>query len=816
MNRIILYLTLLLTASLLPWQRCNAQEQEVLDYRDFKFYEERTDEDISLWGGMNDTLFREKMGRHYTPHSRYALSYASSSYRGERLSKSRALVGFTTIDYTTLRTLKSLGYSVNEACGIMHSHRSASTGQTSTILTDYLPNDRQSIYADFSCRNYLLGISHRGIYSLNKYGVPLKEGWRILDYARVRTGRDLYVDGVFTNSVDIAVGASYKGRNDKLDLVVALPWSERGLRQASTDEAFTLTHNTMYNPAWGMQKGKVRNSRVATSLRPEILALWQRRLSATTDLTLAANLFFERRGTSALTWFDVTTPAPDNYKYMPSYYDDDDRIEVERSWTTNDLRYTQIDWDRLYLTNSIQQDGAARYAVSQRRTNHSNLSINVGFRSTIGIATLHYGAELKGVGNRQFRVMSDLLGATHIRDIDYFISDDVTYSHLTDNNLRNPDDIIHEGDRYDYDYRTSRIGVKFYATAEWSIADFDFIVGAQMTPERIWRRGFFEKELFAGNASFGHSKSTTLTPAMINASCRYTLNNHILTAALMLSSNSPDEEDIFLQPQYNNRLADNIKLSNTLSAELSYTYITKRLRLDASLYLNSTTREMDVVRYYDDLSGEYADAVVSGIGRIHYGIEATAEASWSRLFSSTFTLNMAQYRFHRNPTVTTYTDDDNTLFATSVSNMRGHHVGAPEIALYGDICFRYNGWMARASVQYWALAYASPSILRRTERILSYAASKECREALDIQQQLPGNATIDLTLTKYFNLKDNTSIGIQLSARNILSSNIVYSAYEENRISLHRRVGYTNVRPFANRLTYAYPRLFSLSVSLRF
>ena len=816
MKRIVLYLTLLLTASLLPWQRCNAQEQEVLDYRDFKFYEEREMNDISLWGGMNDTLFREKESRNYAPRSRYALSYASSSYRGERLSKSRAIVGYTTIDYATLRTLKALGYGIKEESGIMHSQLSASTGQTSTILTDYLPNDRQSIYADFSCRNYLIGISHRGIYSLNKYGVPLKEGWRIMDYARVRTGRDLYVDGVFTNSVDIAVGASYKGRNDQLDLVVALPWSERGLRQASTDEAFTLTHNTMYNPSWGIQNGKVRNSRVATSLRPEILAIWQRRLSATTDLTLTTNLFVERNGTSSLTWFDAPTPAPDNYKYMPSYYDDNDRIEVERAWTTNDLRYTQIDWDRLYHTNSIQQDGAARYAVTQRRTNHSNLSINAGFRSIIGTVTIEYGAELKGEGNRQFRVMRDLLGASHIRDIDYYLADDATYSHLTDNNLRNPNDIVHEGDRFDYDYRTSHIGVKLYATAKWSIANFDFTLGAQMMPERIWRRGFFEKELFAGNASFGRSESVTLTPAMVNASCRYSLNNHTLTAAIMLSAVSPDDEDIFLQPLYNNRLADGIKLSNTLSAELSYTYITKRLRIDASLYLNSTTREMDIVRYYDDLSGEYADAVVSGIGRIHYGIEATAEASWSRLFSSTFALNMAQYRYHRNPTVTTYTDDDNILIAGSVSNMRGHHIGAPEISLYGDICFRHNGWIARASVQYWALAYASPSIVRRTERILSYAASKEGRKELEMQQQLPGNATIDLTLSKYFNLKNNTSLGIQLSARNILGSNIVYNAYEENRISLHRSGSYTNVRPFANRMTYAYPRLFSLSVSLRF
>ena len=815
MKRFILYLTLIVSATIMPWQQSGAQEYEELDYRDFKFYKE-DDANISLWGGMNDTLVVESEPRHYAPNSRYVLSYASNTYRGERLSKSGNLLGYTAIDYTTLRTLRGLGYGTSEQNGIAHSHLSATTGRTTTILTDSRLYDRQYLRADIAGKDCLVGISHRGAYSIDKYGVPLKEGWTIMDYARVRTGRDLYVDGVFTNSVDVAVGASYTGRNDRLDIAISLPWSERGLRQASTDEAYTLTHNRLYNPAWGMQNGKVRNSRVATSLRPEVVAMWQRRLTVVTDLTLTANAYFERMGTSSLTWFNAPTPAPDNYKYMPSYYADDKQAEVAKAWSTNDLRYTQIDWDRLYHTNTLQQDGAARYAVTLRRTNLSHIAINAGLKSRVGIVTLNYGAELHGDSERRFRVMEDPMGATHIRDIDYYIEDDATYSHLTDNNLRNPNDMVREGDRYSYDYRLGSIGLKFYATAEWSISDLDFRVGAQMTPELSWRRGYFEKELFAGNASYGRSESLVLTPAMLNASCHYNIDNHDISAAFMVSAKSPNRDDIFLQPEYNNRMVAKPELATILSAELAYSYTAKRLRLNATLYLNSTTREVDVVRYYDDLAGEYSDAVVSGIGRIHYGIEATAEATWSRLFSSAFALNIAQYRYHRNPTVTTYTDDDNTLIATSIANMRGHHVGAPEIALYGDICFRHNGWMARASVQYWALGYVTPSVVRRTERVLSYSASAEEREALNFQQHLPDVATIDLALSKYFRLADKRSLSLQLSARNILGSNVIYSGYEENRISLRKVGSRTDVTPFANRLSYAYPRLITLSASLRF
>ena len=97
MRRFILYLALCVAALLQPWQRVTAQEHEALDYRDFKFYKEE-DDDISLWAGLNDSLITEPQTRSYTPNSRYALSYASSSYRGERLSESRSLFGNAVVD----------------------------------------------------------------------------------------------------------------------------------------------------------------------------------------------------------------------------------------------------------------------------------------------------------------------------------------------------------------------------------------------------------------------------------------------------------------------------------------------------------------------------------------------------------------------------------------------------------------------------------------------------------------------------------------------------------------------------------------------
>lgn len=814
---------ILAVVSLLVWHDVAAQEGYVdeFDYRRYKFYGDRPDDDLSLWGGREEGGDEEvRIGSHRSHNViRYALSYVTSGERGYRYDEQRTTLSHLAIDYSTARHMRSLGYDESPKRGMSHSSTTAALGSSAEILSggESRLYEGHSLRADFSGRNYIAGVDYRGIFTPQSRGVALDEGWSILSHARMRTGRDIYVDGIFSNVVEVALGASYASRNDNLDIVLVVPWSQRGLRQASTAEAYTLTNNTLYNPSWGMQDGRIRNSRVATTLRPEVVALWQRRLTAVTDLKVVANLYFDRRGRTSLAWFDAPTTAPDNYKYMPSYFDvDDERRVVERAWLDNDLSYTQIDWDDLYHTNLLQRDGSARYAVVERRTNVTHLALNCGAKSRLKGVELEYGVELCYDGDREFKLVDDLLGADYIADIDYFLRDDSSYSSLTANNLLEPNRHATEGDRFGYDYRLWRLRAMLYAEARWQSGDVGFRLGANVASHITRRRGYYSKELFAGDASYGPSRSVVLMPAMLFASAEYSLGAHSLRGTFMVRGESPDGEDVFLQREYNNRTVARAELATTVAAEVAYLYTAPRLRLEAMIYAASTTNRMDVIHYYDDLAGEYVDAVVSGAGELHYGIDVVAQVAWSRYFSSCFALNVGQYRHHRNPEVVTYADNDNDLIATSVAHMRGCHTGAPEVSLYGDVAFRLKGWMARASVQFWGCAYVEPSTIRRTERVLSYASSVEEADALRFQQQLPLATTVDLSLSKYLKLNNDISLDVSLAVRNLLGSNVVSDGYEQHRI-LRREVGYRNtVVPFDNRLMYAYPRLFLLAATLRF
>ena len=120
-------------------------------------------------------------------------------------------------------------------------------------------------------RTSLMGVavSYRYLAALRLLGAEEQryaspgDGWRISAALDVRTGRDMHVEGVFTNAVTAGLRLARRfGEGHELSVLCIVPPSVRGTRLSSSEEAFTLTGDRLYNPAWGWQDGRVRNSRV--------------------------------------------------------------------------------------------------------------------------------------------------------------------------------------------------------------------------------------------------------------------------------------------------------------------------------------------------------------------------------------------------------------------------------------------------------------------------------------------------------------------------------------------------------------------------
>lgn len=797
------------------------------DYRLYKYYDE--EECLPL---PSDSIFTASRSYNLLTLRSHNAQNTLSNYgfrpRGREQDEAAYLVGGIILDRYSATHLMTLGIRQDRYTGIGHTSSDAPSTNLAisgaTIATYNFrlglerdkTHERQMVRGEFSGRGYTAGISHRATWKPARNGIRLDDDWSITHYARLRTGRDLHIDALHTNSLNLAAEFSRTTRRSGISIIAMLPYSERADRQHSYAEAFALTGNNLYNPSWGFQSGKMRNSRVIRDLSPEVIALWDYRLSAATTLRLAADIGIKMHSTSALAWYDAPTPMPDNYHYLPSYANDASRPEVTSAWTTNNTAYTQINWDDLYHTNALQSDGHARYAVDLRRENITHTAASAHLESSIGAILLSGDIILDYTTSRHFKVMDDLLGADHIIDLDYYNNDDNTYNSHRQNDLRHPDRVIHEGDRYAYDYRLSTLRASLHGSLLWHYDAGSLSAAVAFATESIERRGYYEKELFPGSGSYGRSGSKVLSPYRLALAWHHNIDIHTFGLSATLSGKSPNAKDIFLQPEYNNRKISDIGLRTTLAFEATYILtLSDILRLESSLFALTTFNDSRTTRHYDNLARTFVNCSVRGIDYANIGLELSARIAWTQCLHSTITATAMSCRYTDDANVALYSDADNTLLSLSRATMRGHNIGTPEMAIYGDVEYSRAGWQLRAAVTYCGLRYVAPSFVRRSERVLNIASSDEHRTMLTTQQRLSDVATIDLKISKMFRL-ERANIGIDFSVRNLLGSSAVQRGYEQDRIIVVTQQHRQHIEPLADRLLYSYPRTYYLSATIWF
>ena len=263
-----------------------------------------------------------------------------------------------------------------------------------------------------------------------------------------------------------------------------------------------LRGSNYYNPAWGRQAGDVRNSRVRREGLPLSIVAYCGRIGGSTLLRASAAVETGIRCQSSLAWYDASTPRPDNYHYLPSYFTFE---AVDAVWRTGDERYTQIDWAELYRRNRMQPDGEALYALEDRVERPLRMQAAIRIESEVDPQlTVACALKVDYDALRRYKQLRDLLGADRLTDIDHFLLDDATYSNRLQNDLRHPDRTVGEGDRFGYDYRTVRCevaadGVVRYRSDRWTAA-----FGASAS---LGRRKSSKTARQAGQIAFGRDNA---------------------------------------------------------------------------------------------------------------------------------------------------------------------------------------------------------------------------------------------------------------------------------------------------------------------
>ena len=124
-------------------------------------------------------------------------------------------------------------------------------------------------------RNYTI----RGMYTYNSGLSNAGWAWSASLTYRWANMETAQVEGTFYNALSYFFGVE-KVSEDGKHSVSLVTWgnpTERASQGASTDEMYWLANNNFYNPNWGYQGGKKRNSRIVNDFAPAHLGLENRR-----------------------------------------------------------------------------------------------------------------------------------------------------------------------------------------------------------------------------------------------------------------------------------------------------------------------------------------------------------------------------------------------------------------------------------------------------------------------------------------------------------------------------------------------------------
>ena len=325
---------------------------------------------------------------------------------------------------------------------------------------------------------------------------PLANGWSFIGQMAFRFSpyidqKGIIGEGIKYYSLGYFFSAEKKFNNgDKLSIITFGAPTERGQSAAVTQEVYDLTnaynktswgHNS-YNPYWGYQNGKVRNSRIVKSYDPTAILNYDLKIDDYNKMKFAVGYHYSFYSNSALTFYNAPDPRPDYYRNLPSFLWDGQIADSNSEqlfgsdgshypygnfigadmnglemgmgqlahdgniigpsinaqqynalvdlWQSRDNKTTQIDWDNIYASNIANNynnpNGSARYLLERRHNNIQEAMANINYVNTqFDHLKITAGLEGKFSQGIHYKTVDDLLGGKQWIDVDPFADRDI-------------------------------------------------------------------------------------------------------------------------------------------------------------------------------------------------------------------------------------------------------------------------------------------------------------------------------------------------------------------------------------------------------
>ena len=662
-----------------------------------------------------------------------------------------------------------------------------------------------------------------------------KNGWAFTISGIGRYSKEGVVDGTFYNSGGLFISLEkVLDKHNSLTLTAFGGPTQRATASATYQEVYDLVDDNLYNPNWGWQNGEKRSARIIESYDPTAMLTWLYKDGRTTLNTTAA-VRWVSYSQSALQYYKANDPNPTYYRYLPSYYDNQEESDYYTYLWQNDPSFRQINWENLYTINklnNIQNEGkdeADRKGSSYIQENRVSKQFNAMFNTFVNHRLndhfqLQAGLSFNYTKASYYKTIRDLLGGEYWLDIDPFSDRDITIAPLNlQNDLDHPNRRVTKGDRFGYDYDFHYIKAEGWLQNTYTSTHWDVNYGARMSFTQFYRDGHMRNGRAPLN-SLGKSSTSQFDNAGVKAGATYKLDGrNFFTAHVSYGTRAPLADQAFIAPRVKNTLVSDLRSERDFSADISYGWAYRRFRGALTAYYVNLDNVTERTGFYDDRYSTYAIYALTGVRKVSKGIELGMSFKITPSLTATFAGTYAKYQYKNNPQGTR--SFENGLYAdtTQTVYLKNYYVGSTpqtvcnlglDWAAPGNWFFNVNGtWMGDAYVSL-SPAYheALPELWKNIDNCTPEKLQAKIEE-LSTQDKLKNAFSLNVSIGKLIYINRKVSLNLNLNVNNVLNNrDIVTNAYQQGRLDTTNYIR----DKYPNKYQYAQGVKVFFNVGVRF
>jgi hypothetical protein len=624
--------------------------------------------------------------------------------------------------------------------------------------------------------------------------------------------------------------------------------TKQGKATAATQEAYDLAGTNFYNPNWGYQNGKIRNSRIEYRHQPTIILTHEWQPSDKSNWMTSAGYSFGERSVSS---FDrnqnIDDPRPDYYKYLPSYLNDSDQVNM-REQLYNQLKANpdllQVNWDRIYDVNNNQdavtinnvdgQGGSvtgknSKYILSNNVQYYNRFNLNSVYNITVKNVDITAGVQYQYSKVNNYKTVRDLLGGDFYLDQNSFTTDSVeTNVTSTYPDVNQPNHVVKVGDKYGYDYSSIVHKIDVWGQASQQLKHIDWFAAAKFSNTTQWREGKYQNGLDVNNSK-GKSTVFSYNNYSVKAGLTYKINGrHYIYANGSYETKAPFWDNVFISPRIRN-IANNPGSEKIGSIEGGYVWASPKVKLRASGYYTNFKNGSNILVYFDDDYFGLASYTLTNIDKVHYGGELGTEVQVYKGLTVSLAASIGKFYYtSRQNGLLTIDNQPNVLQNETIYSENFYVPNIPQQAYTLGLFYRSpKYWYLGMNVNFFDRFYTEYAPTHRTERAVELVPYQSEQWNSIVNQERynkKGQWTLDMSggyswrLKSTFKKMDGKNAGKYYIVLNSGISNLtnnkkfIVSGREQLRFDYTDK----DANKFPTKYTYAFGINFYLNLIFRF